>query len=748
MTSEVYPIYLKISSSEFDMYGNNSLHQCFGLTPSRIESSENIQRIKNILDIPATSYLAFIPNQFGRLAVHYAVDRTLCSLIILRILYKHYKKMYPAFYSEVLCIRKDGESRNGRADLSIMNLSGLLKFKQMRDENGVNPYELAVKWGHNKDVKTLLLKLLLFVLQEERRIEILLANRDSIDKSVSLKILNGSNPSTSLKKSSLSSKTSTGPLSGNTDSKNASKYLEMTSSSPIIPALEQPIVSSSLLFIRRPDSDHNPRMDEGDDHQFSSDEADESEETLPPDGDSTMNSESLQKADRDSVETVKALLRRERFGPFFSPVVALSSSLLQYLGSPSTPSVSASSSAAVSAASSNSTSAASSSHSTSHLNRDPKETDRSTLQEAYLSPNPGLSGRPPLTQLSGHRRRSSLASTALNDFNDYPMSSEADRDRDRDSSHSQGSSVSLSAINPFRGSSHHPEREHSRHCLAGIGEGREEDELLQRSYSHSHSGPPTVTPRRSSLADSLQVLPSSLAASPESPILRRRVRGHSEDLTEGALSAEAFGFVGVNAGRGTGSGAGAGSVLGSGAGLTLLGRTRRGSSPKIGSVLVRDSGSAVASSPPKITSSSFSIHSQSQSQSQSQGQGQGQSQSNQRSEQWQDEDEGLSPALLLKASRSFRSHDRMLQSPRDAADGTVIQLSTHSRSDHGPERGSWAGPIRRSQLVVPLSSSSHSSSSGGENDGAQLARIEAEGPLGCSVHDKGEIVALEDAADY
>ena len=83
---------------EIDFYGNNALHQCFACNGNIVDSEESIKKIKKVLRIFPNS--AFMTNQFGRLPIHYALDRIRVSTNALDILYEHFNTPNILYYQE------------------------------------------------------------------------------------------------------------------------------------------------------------------------------------------------------------------------------------------------------------------------------------------------------------------------------------------------------------------------------------------------------------------------------------------------------------------------------------------------------------------------------------------------------------------------------------------------------------------------------------------------------------------------
>ena len=398
---------LTILPEEFDLFGSNRVHNFAGTFSKDKESKENVDRFTKILEDLSTAHLAFVPNQFGRLPVHYAVDRSSCSLIFLKLFYKHYKKFYATFYSSLKDLEKDSSTGN-ISDSSIYILHNVRKCINMRDSSGISPYEIAVKWGHSKGVKILLLKMLLIVLLVQNKADA----PSTIDQHVdSLTLV--SEKKTGIKMAPIQ----------------FSQCLE--SSGP---------QDGTNTIIPRDGGFISNNFEEDEEEDWSGTAADVSRH----DG---VNDIPVEVG--DTAESVIALLRREQYGSVFSPVVALSASLLHLMGSSSTSSVSASASTAI----------------------------RKRSLSLSLSVPP-LQNQVP-TQPSRSCHGVTAAAVALSSsshtedcecriFNEYPYPDESRTSSDTSSAHSVASSHLLGSQN--RSLHRRQQRESSMQNLEGIGE--------------------------------------------------------------------------------------------------------------------------------------------------------------------------------------------------------------------------------------------------------------------------------------
>jgi ankyrin repeat protein len=98
-----------------DVFGNNRLHQIFA------DQSPDIDYLRKVL--AESKNLATEKNQFGRLPLHYALDRTNVNVGAMKMLLDAYP---PA--------------------------------ANVEDNDGVTPYDLCLKWGHPNGVQRLLLE--------------------------------------------------------------------------------------------------------------------------------------------------------------------------------------------------------------------------------------------------------------------------------------------------------------------------------------------------------------------------------------------------------------------------------------------------------------------------------------------------------------------------------------------------------------------------------------------------------------
>lgn len=107
----------RVSSSSLpvDWYGNSTLHQAFARLPFNLEEVRNI-----IIQSP---HFVKQKNQFGRLPLHYALDRSKVSEPALRMLLQRYPEAVA-----------------------------------QPDVNGDRPYDVAVRWQHNRTIMWLLLE--------------------------------------------------------------------------------------------------------------------------------------------------------------------------------------------------------------------------------------------------------------------------------------------------------------------------------------------------------------------------------------------------------------------------------------------------------------------------------------------------------------------------------------------------------------------------------------------------------------
>ena len=318
---------LKILPEDFDMYGSNRVHNCVGAFSRDNDSKEkNIEIFSKILNDPYVSHLAFVPNQFGRLPVHYAVDRSSCSPKLLKLFYKHYKSYYSNFYSSL----KDLEalSINGNiTDSSLFILQNVRNCPNMRDRSGVSPYEIARKWGHSKSVKILLLKMLLIVLIVQNKADALLTIDQHVD---SLTLASERKVSACLAPTQFSQCLESNHPSGEEHTPGTNTADVTRSHRRSREEASSNVLSNSYVeVIDDGRSIDDSAFEEEEEEDWSGTAADVSRHGVRDDvplDDGSM---------ADTVEAVAASLRREQYGPIFSPVVALSASFLNFMGATS-----------------------------------------------------------------------------------------------------------------------------------------------------------------------------------------------------------------------------------------------------------------------------------------------------------------------------------------------------------------------------------------------------------------------------
>lgn len=342
------------------------------------------------------------------------MDRSSCSLIILKVFYKHYKKFYAKFYSSL----KDLEtlSLNGNiSDSRIIILKHVKKCTNMRDSGGISPYEIAVKWGHSKAVKILLLKMLLIVLVVQNKADV----PWTIDKHVD-----------SL---TLATEKKTNVISGSEmASIQFSQCLESNSPQEVI---DYEVATSATIPRDGAVISNNFIEDEEEDWSGTAVDVSRNDgvRDIPLDDGGVG----------DTVESVMALLRREQYGYVFSPVVALSASLLHLMGS------------------------SSSSPSTAIRKRSFSLSLSLPLSQTQPSAQPSRSSHD-VTAAGALTSSSHTEDCECRVFNEFTFPDESRTNSDSSSSvHSVASSHLLG--NQSRGF-HRRQRESSLHSLEGIGE--------------------------------------------------------------------------------------------------------------------------------------------------------------------------------------------------------------------------------------------------------------------------------------